>query len=80
LDRRNRQEDYTRFAKYYVNKPSEDKAAEYFYRPFMKYPPDPFPDPKEAKDFIPRPGAWSVEPESSGRRGSKGGIPIDYGI
>lgn len=58
LDRKNRQQEYTRFAKYYVNKPSEDEAAEYFFRPFMKYPPDPFADPKEAKDFIPRPGAW----------------------
>lgn len=59
VDQKKRPEEYKRFAKYYVNKPSWDEAAEYFSRVPMRQPVDPFAVPKKPGDYVPRPGAWS---------------------
>ncbi len=65
-DRKKRPDEYARFAKYYVNEPSRDEAADYYRRIHLKskrkYGDDPFsPAPKDA-DFIPRPGTWIPNP------------------
>jgi hypothetical protein len=62
LDKKNRKDEYERFAKYYVNKPNDNEIIEYFSRPLLKQRADPFAEPREPASYIPRPGTWTPNP------------------
>ena len=58
VDRKVRPEEYRRFPKFYVNKPPDDEAGEYFYRPHRKEAHNPNAPKYEPNHYIPRAGAW----------------------
>jgi hypothetical protein len=66
VDRKARPDEYKRFAKYYVNSPTNHKdAVEYFYRLHEKDTASQFDldGNKEKPDYyVPRPGAWEPNP------------------
>jgi hypothetical protein len=64
VDRKNRPDEYKRFAKYYVNKPEGNEVIEYFRRNPQGFvpDPDPFTGPDIPENSIPRPGTWRPTP------------------
>lgn len=64
IDRKNRPDEYNRFAKYYVNEPEGNEVIAYFRRNPQGFvsDPDPFAGPERPENSIPRPGTWSPNP------------------
>jgi hypothetical protein len=63
-DRKERPDEYARFAKYYVNEPEGDEVIAYFWRKPQGFvtDPDPFAGPERPENSVPRPGTWSPNP------------------
>lgn len=65
IDRRSRPDEYKRFAEYYVNEPvGREEVVKYFSRTIngTNFEPDPFAEPVDRENVIPRPGTWRPNP------------------
>lgn len=61
-DREKRPAEYERFAKLYLNRPANEDAVVYFYRPWQNVGHPLSDTPPTPESFVPRPGTWTPHP------------------